>query len=51
MYAGDVAGFRANNSATIFHVFPFSDLIEHFKKDGKGWQSRLNDTLKKAVGA
>ncbi len=25
------------------------DLVEHFKADGKGWQSRLNDALRKAV--
>ena len=27
------------------------DLVERFKADGKGWQSRINDTLRKAIGA
>lgn len=26
------------------------DLIDHFKSSGDGWQRRLNDTLRKAVG-
>lgn len=25
------------------------DIVEHFKATGKGWQTRLNDTLRKAV--
>ena len=27
------------------------DIVERFKADGKGWQSRINDTLRKAIGA
>lgn len=27
-----------------------ADVIEYFKKDGQGWQTRINDTLRKAVG-
>lgn len=26
------------------------DLIEHFRAGGRGWQARLNATLRKAVG-
>ncbi|MFV3126626.1 BrnA antitoxin family protein [Niveispirillum sp. KHB5.9] len=26
------------------------DLIQHFKRSGTGWQTRLNDTLRKAIG-
>ena len=26
-----------------------AEIIEHFKADGKGWQSRLNSTLKAAI--
>ncbi len=26
------------------------DLLEHFRDSGRGWQSRLNETLRKAVG-
>lgn len=26
------------------------DLIQHFKQTGAGWQTRLNDTLRKAIG-
>jgi uncharacterized protein (DUF4415 family) len=25
------------------------DVIEHFKKEGRGWQSRIDETLRKAV--
>ena len=25
------------------------DVIEHFRKDGPGWETRLNDTLHRAV--
>ncbi len=26
-----------------------SDVIEHFRREGQGWQTRLNDTLRRAV--
>lgn len=26
------------------------DLVEHFKAGGSGWQTRINDTLRKATG-
>lgn len=26
------------------------DLVEHYKASGKGWQSRMNDDLRKAAG-
>jgi uncharacterized protein (DUF4415 family) len=26
------------------------DLITHFRASGRGWQSRINDTLRRAVG-
>ncbi len=26
-----------------------TDLVDHFRADGKGWQTRLNDTLRRAV--
>jgi uncharacterized protein (DUF4415 family) len=25
------------------------DIVEHFRKRGPGWQSRINDTLRKAT--
>lgn len=25
------------------------DVVEHFRRDGSGWQSRLNETLRKTV--
>ena len=25
------------------------DLLEHFRKDGPGWQTRINETLRRAV--
>ena len=26
-----------------------TDLVDHFRADGKGWQTRLNDTLRQAI--
>ena len=26
-----------------------ADVLAHFRRDGKGWQTRLNDVLRKAV--
>ena len=26
------------------------DVIQHFKKDGKGWQTRANEALRKSAG-
>lgn len=26
------------------------DLVEHFRSTGSGWQTRINDTLRKAAG-
>ena len=26
------------------------DILKHFKKDGKGWQTRINDTLRDVAG-
>ena len=26
-----------------------ADVLAHFRRDGKGWQTRLNDALRKAV--
>jgi uncharacterized protein (DUF4415 family) len=26
------------------------DLLEHFQQDGPGWQDRINDALRKAIG-
>ena len=27
-----------------------ADVVEHFRRTGGGWQSRLNETLRKAIG-
>lgn len=27
-----------------------ADVIEHFRSSGNGWQSRINETLRKAAG-
>jgi uncharacterized protein (DUF4415 family) len=26
------------------------DILDHFQEDGPGWQERLNETLRKAIG-
>jgi uncharacterized protein (DUF4415 family) len=31
------------------HIRLDRDVIDHFKRDGRGWQTRINDTLRKIV--
>lgn len=31
------------------HIKLDADIVEHFKRDGRGWQTRLNATLRKAI--
>ena len=31
------------------HIRLDTDVIGHFKRDGRGWQTRINDTLRKIV--
>lgn len=31
------------------HIRLDADIIEHFKRDGRGWQTRMNDSLRKIV--
>ena len=31
------------------HIRLDADVIEHFKRDGRGWQTRINDSLRKIV--
>lgn len=31
-------------------MFVDPDILAHFKKDGRGWQTRLNDKLREAIG-
>ncbi len=31
------------------HIRLDTDIIEHFKRDGRGWQTRINDSLRKVV--
>ena len=31
------------------HIRLDTDVIEHFKRDGRGWQTRINDTLRKII--
>ena len=38
---------KARKQTTTLRLDP--DLIEHFRKDGPGWQTRINDTLRRAV--
>lgn len=33
----------------LFSIRLDADLADHFRKSGKGWQTRLNDTLRRAV--
>ena len=31
------------------HIRLDADIVEHFRRDGRGWQTRLNETLRQAV--
>ena len=31
------------------HIRLDTDIIEHFKREGRGWQTRINDSLRKVV--
>lgn len=41
---------KADQTKTPVTIRLDPDLVEHFKATGKGWQSRINDTLRKATG-
>lgn len=40
---------KAENPKVPVSVRLDADIVAHFKASGKGWQTRLNETLKKAV--
>lgn len=41
---------KAENTKTPVTIRLDPDLVEHYKATGKGWQSRINDDLRKSAG-
>lgn len=41
---------RADNPKRAISIRLDADVIERFKATGEGWQSRINEALRKAVG-
>lgn len=41
---------RELTTADIKRMRPAADVVEHFKSTGPGWQTRINQALRKAVG-
>ncbi|QCI97418.1 BrnA antitoxin family protein [Agrobacterium larrymoorei] len=41
---------KAENTKTPVTIRLDPDLVEHYKAMGKGWQSRINDDLRKTAG-
>lgn len=42
---------KAENPKVAVSIRLDADIVDAFKADGPGWQSRMNDVLRKAVGA
>ena len=41
---------RLENAKTAISIRLDADVVEHFRKTGPGWQSRINQALRKAMG-
>ncbi|SLM31214.1 conserved hypothetical protein [Desulfamplus magnetovallimortis] len=44
-------GKQKRPTKTPIYIRLDSDIIEHFKSDGKGWQTKINDTLRKSINS
>ena len=42
-------GRPAGTNKTLVHIRLDNDLLERFKATGSGWQTRMNDALRKAA--
>lgn len=42
---------KADNPKVQFTVRFDADIVEHFRKGGRGWQVRMEETLRKAIAA
>lgn len=42
---------KSDTPKTHLNVRLDADIVEHFKAEGPGWQTRMNDTLKRAIEA
>ena len=41
---------KVPNAKEMVSVRLDRDVLDHFQKDGPGWQDRINDALRKAIG-
>jgi uncharacterized protein (DUF4415 family) len=41
---------KVPNAREMVSVRLDRDVLDHFQKDGSGWQDRINDALRKAIG-
>ena len=41
---------KVPNAREMVSVRLDRDVLDHFQKDGPGWQDRINDALRKAIG-
>jgi len=48
--AARVRGPQKAPTKTAVSIRLDTDVVEHFRRSGPGWQSRLNETLRRAMG-
>ena len=41
---------KSENPKRLISIRLDADIVEWFKRSGEGWQTRINDTLRKAAG-
>ncbi|CAN2044591.1 BrnA antitoxin family protein [Candidatus Magnetomoraceae bacterium gMMP-1] len=42
---------RGKQKKTPIYIRLDSDIVEHFKSSGKGWQTKINDALRKSMNS
>ena len=48
-WSGRTQGKQKAHKKELISIRLDSDITDHFRADGPGWQTRLNDTLRRAV--
>jgi len=41
---------KLEQTKTALNIRLDADIVQHYKKTGRGWQSRMNEALRKAAG-